>query len=52
MQNMRKKVVVAGAGGFIGKWFIDAFHEKYDIIALTRSEVIDEPRANMKCLST
>lgn len=48
MQNMRKKVVVAGAGGFIGKWFIDAFHEKYDIIALTRSEVIDEPRANVE----
>lgn len=45
---MKKRVVVAGAGGFIGKWFIDAFHEKYDIIALTRSEIIDEPRTNIE----
>lgn len=39
---MKKRVAVAGATGFIGKWFIDTFHEKYDIIALSRGEINDK----------
>jgi uncharacterized protein YbjT (DUF2867 family) len=39
---MKKKVAIAGATGFIGKWFIDTFHETYDIIALSRGEVKDD----------
>ncbi|WP_375577645.1 NAD-dependent epimerase/dehydratase family protein [Marivirga tractuosa] len=38
---MKKRVAIAGATGFIGKWFIDKYHEKYDIIALSRGEVKD-----------
>lgn len=39
---MKKKVAIAGATGFIGKWFIDTYHETYDIIALSRGEVKDD----------
>ncbi|MGJ3236304.1 NmrA family NAD(P)-binding protein [Marivirga sp.] len=38
---MKKRVAIAGATGFIGRWFIDKYHEKYDIIALSRGEVKD-----------
>ncbi|WP_296623162.1 NAD-dependent epimerase/dehydratase family protein [Marivirga sp.] len=38
---MKKRVAIAGATGFIGKWFIDKYHETYDIIALSRGEVQD-----------
>jgi uncharacterized protein YbjT (DUF2867 family) len=38
---MKKRVAIAGATGFIGKWFIDKYHEVYDIIALSRGEVSD-----------
>lgn len=41
---MKPSVVIAGASGFIGKWFIDTYHEKYHIIALSRSEVVDKVR--------
>lgn len=39
---MKRKVAIAGATGFIGKWFIDKYHETYDIIALSRGEVQDD----------
>jgi uncharacterized protein YbjT (DUF2867 family) len=39
---MKKRVAIAGATGFIGKWFIDTFHEEYDIIALSRGEVKED----------
>lgn len=38
---MRKKVAIAGASGFIGRWFIRHFHDTYDIVALSRGEVKD-----------
>jgi uncharacterized protein YbjT (DUF2867 family) len=38
---MKKKVAIAGATGFIGKWFIDKFHQEFDIIALSRGEIND-----------
>ncbi|MEM9895033.1 MAG: NAD(P)H-binding protein [Bacteroidota bacterium] len=39
---MKQKVAIAGATGFIGKWFIDQFHETYHIVALSRGAVEDE----------
>lgn len=39
---MNKKVAIAGASGFVGRWFIDHFHETYDIVALSRREVKDD----------
>lgn len=37
----KKKVVIAGATGFIGRWFIHRFQDKYHIIALSRKEIND-----------
>ena len=36
----KKKIAIAGATGFIGRWFIDRYKEKYDIIALSRKNVL------------
>lgn len=35
-------IVIAGATGFIGRWFIHQFHKKYKIVALSRSSVQSE----------
>ncbi len=35
-------IVIAGATGFIGRWFIHQFHKKYKIIALSRNTVTSE----------
>ena len=35
----RPTVVIAGATGFIGRWFIERFHERYDIVALSRGKM-------------
>lgn len=32
-------IVIAGATGFIGRWFIERYHEQYRIIALSRSRM-------------
>ncbi len=37
-----KTIVIAGATGFIGRWFIHQFHKKYKIVALSRSNVKSE----------
>ncbi|MEM6642596.1 MAG: NAD(P)H-binding protein [Bacteroidota bacterium] len=34
-----KTIAVAGATGFIGRWFIQQYSKKYKIVALSRSEV-------------
>jgi uncharacterized protein YbjT (DUF2867 family) len=39
----RPTVVIAGATGFIGRWFIERFHREYKIIALSRGEMLPEP---------
>lgn len=39
----RPTVVIAGATGFIGRWFIERFHHKYRIIALSRGRMLPEP---------
>lgn len=36
---MKKKIAIAGATGFIGKWFIDKYKHDYDIIALSRNRI-------------
>ncbi|MEM6772384.1 MAG: NAD-dependent epimerase/dehydratase family protein, partial [Bacteroidota bacterium] len=36
----RPTVVIAGATGFIGRWFIERFHHKYRIIALSRGRML------------
>ncbi|ERM83286.1 epimerase [Rhodonellum psychrophilum GCM71 = DSM 17998] len=40
---MKKSVAIAGAGGYIGKWFIDQFKDKYHIVALSRREIDVNP---------
>ncbi len=44
---MKPTIAIAGASGFIGRWFIDTFNETYNIIALSRNEVYEEARANV-----
>ena len=41
---MKPTLVIAGATGFIGKWFIHAYADKYNIKALSRAEM--EPSDN------
>ncbi|MEQ8469651.1 MAG: NAD(P)H-binding protein [Marinoscillum sp.] len=41
---MKPTVVIAGATGFIGRWFIEKYSEKYQIIALSRREMEDPLR--------
>ncbi|NJC26679.1 NAD(P)H-binding protein [Neolewinella antarctica] len=36
-------IVIAGATGFIGRWFIERFHQDFNIIALSRSEMEPDP---------
>ena len=36
---MKKKVAVAGATSYIGRWFIDRFKSNYEILALSRREI-------------
>jgi len=37
-------IAIAGATGFIGRWFIDTYASKYDIIALSRRNTVGDPR--------
>ncbi len=41
-------IVVAGATGFIGQWFLETYHTKYRIIALSRKTVKNEKRENIE----
>ena len=36
-------VAIAGAGGYVGRWFINHFRHKYNIIALSRKKIKDNP---------
>ena len=36
---MKKTVAIAGATGFIGKWFIDKYKNDFNIIALSRNKL-------------
>ncbi len=37
--SSKSVLAIAGATGFIGRWFIQEYSDKYDIIALSRGEV-------------
>ena len=39
----RPTIVIAGATGFIGRWFIERFHHEFRIIALSRGEMKPDP---------
>ncbi len=43
-----KSIAIAGATGFIGRWFIHQYHQKYKIIALSRSNVKSESYPNVE----
>jgi uncharacterized protein YbjT (DUF2867 family) len=36
---LKPTVAIAGAGGYVGRWFIDRFKDRYHIVALSRSDV-------------
>jgi uncharacterized protein YbjT (DUF2867 family) len=36
---VKPTVAIAGAGGYVGRWFIDRFKHRYHIVALSRSDV-------------
>lgn len=40
---MKKTIAIAGAGGYVGRWFIHQFKDKYNIVALSRREAYDNP---------
>ncbi len=39
----RPTLVIAGATGFLGRWFIERFHHQYRVIALSRNEMLPGP---------
>ncbi|MBD3629322.1 NAD(P)H-binding protein [Cyclobacterium sp.] len=44
MNNKNKKVVaIAGATGYIGRWFMDRFKEEYQLIGLSRRNLASNP---------
>lgn len=43
---MKETVVIAGATGFIGRWFIEQYKHKYNIIALSRRQMKAQPAAD------
>jgi len=45
---MKPTVAIAGATGFIGRWFIHRFHEKYNIVALSRTTVSESTYPEVK----
>lgn len=45
---MKKKIVLAGATGFIGRWIIEKFQEDFEIVALSRKEVLHNPNRNVQ----
>lgn len=40
--NKKKKLAIAGASGFIGRWFIETYKNQYDIVALSRKQIKKE----------
>lgn len=41
---MKPTIVIAGATGFVGSWFIERYHTKYNIIGLSRSKLAADKR--------
>ncbi len=38
---MKPTIAIAGASGFVGRWFMDQYKHKYKFIALSRKEVVE-----------
>ncbi|MFC3881484.1 NAD-dependent epimerase/dehydratase family protein [Algoriphagus namhaensis] len=47
-QPKKLTVAIAGASGYIGRWFIHHFHQKYNIIGLSRKKVAHNPNPNVR----
>ena len=45
---MKKKIVLAGATGFIGRWIIEKYARDYHIIALSRKKVKSNPNKHIE----
>ena len=45
---MKKKIVIAGATGFIGRWIIKEFEKDFKIIALSRKKILNEENKNVE----
>ncbi|MFT6054138.1 MAG: hypothetical protein ACJASP_001023, partial [Roseivirga sp.] len=45
---MKPTLVIAGASGFIGRWFINQYADKYNIRALSRAEVAPGQETNVQ----
>ena len=37
----KKKLAIAGATGFIGRWFIETYKDNFDIVALSRKSIVE-----------
>jgi uncharacterized protein YbjT (DUF2867 family) len=50
IKNSSKKltVAIAGAGGYIGRWFIHRFKDKYNIVGLGRRQVKSNPNPQVE----
>lgn len=40
-------IVIAGATGFVGSWFIEQYHQEFNIIGLSRGRFEEDPRPNV-----
>tara|TARA_R110002096_G_scaffold1085_1_gene5869 strand:- start:1373 stop:2698 length:1326 start_codon:yes stop_codon:yes gene_type:complete len=47
-QGKKKVVAIAGATGYIGKWFMDRFKDQYHFIGLSRREVNENPEPKIE----
>ena len=48
-ENSKKlTVAIAGASGYIGRWFIHHFHDKYNLIGLSRRKVRNNPNPSVE----
>lgn len=47
-KNTKPTVAIAGATGFIGRWFIETFKHKYNFIAISRRNLENEPDSHVE----
>ncbi|WP_297334857.1 NAD(P)H-binding protein [Algoriphagus sp.] len=47
-EQQKPTVAIAGAGGYIGRWFIHQFKDKYHIVALSRKKVKKNPHPQVE----
>ncbi|MEM9836317.1 MAG: NAD-dependent epimerase/dehydratase family protein, partial [Bacteroidota bacterium] len=45
---MRPTIVIAGATGFVGSWFIERYHQDFNIIGLSRARMGKDPRPTVE----